>query len=124
MSAFGKMLRKGQEERYSFYCPGCKQAHSVVAGPNGWSFNHDAEKPTFNPSVLVRTGHYASHYKPEDNCWCKFNQENPGLTPSFDCVVCHSFIRDGQIQFLGDCTHALAGQTVPIPEWPSDYQGG
>lgn len=27
------------------------------------------------------------------------------------------FIRDGQIQFLGDCTHALAGKTVPLPEF-------
>jgi hypothetical protein len=29
-------------------------------------------------------------------------------------VVCHSFVREGQIQFLGDCTHAFAGQTVPM----------
>ena len=28
---------------------------------------------------------------------------------------CHSFIKDGQIQFLGDCTHSLAGQTVALP---------
>ena len=32
--------------------------------------------------------------------------------------VCHSFVTDGRIQFLGDCTHKLAGQTVNIPEWP------
>ncbi|MGT2429227.1 hypothetical protein ACU4HD_11865 [Cupriavidus basilensis] len=25
--------------------------------------------------------------------------------------ACHSFVTDGHIQFLGDCTHALAGQT-------------
>ena len=31
--------------------------------------------------------------------------------------VCHSFVVNGQIQFLPDCTHALAGQTVPIPDW-------
>jgi hypothetical protein len=30
--------------------------------------------------------------------------------------VCHSFVTDGKIQFLGDCTHALAGQTVELPE--------
>lgn len=30
-------------------------------------------------------------------------------------AVCHSFVRDGQIEFLGDCTHSLAGQTVPLP---------
>lgn len=33
---------------------------------------------------------------------------------------CHSFIREGQWQFLGDCEHKLAGQTVPmvpVPDW-------
>ena len=33
-------------------------------------------------------------------------------------TVCHSFVTDGRIQFLADCTHALAGQTVDLPEWP------
>lgn len=33
-------------------------------------------------------------------------------------AICHSFVVDGQMQMLGDCTHALAGQTVPIPPWP------
>jgi hypothetical protein len=32
-------------------------------------------------------------------------------------VVCHSFVTDGRIQFLEDCTHELAGQTVDLPEW-------
>jgi len=32
-------------------------------------------------------------------------------------VVCHSFVTDGRIQFLGDCTHTLAGQTVDLPDW-------
>jgi hypothetical protein len=27
------------------------------------------------------------------------------------------FVTDGRIQFLGDCTHALAGQTVDLPDW-------
>lgn len=31
---------------------------------------------------------------------------------------CHSFVVDGRMQFLGDCTHALAGQMVDIPDWP------
>ena len=33
-------------------------------------------------------------------------------------TVCHSFVSDGQWQFLGDCTHALAGQTVPVVPIP------
>ena len=35
--------------------------------------------------------------------------EPPAL---FDGVVCHSFVNDGQVQFLDDCTHELAGQTL------------
>lgn len=32
--------------------------------------------------------------------------------------VCHSFVRNGVIEFLSDCTHALKGQHVPLPDWP------
>ena len=44
----------------------------------------------------------------------------PTLTPSVlvkssSLGVCHHFVRDGQIQYLSDCTHNLAGQTVPLP---------
>jgi hypothetical protein len=53
---------------------------------------------------------------------------NVGLEPSIltkskrgeDEFVCHSFLRNGRWQFLGDCTHALANQTVPmlpLPDW-------
>jgi hypothetical protein len=28
---------------------------------------------------------------------------------------CHSWVKNGEIQFLSDCDHALAGQTVPLP---------
>jgi hypothetical protein len=35
-------------------------------------------------------------------------------------LVCHSFVTDGKIQFLSDCTHALAGQTVALPDWPTE----
>jgi len=31
---------------------------------------------------------------------------------------CHSFVRDGRIEFLSDCTHALKGQTVDLPDLP------
>lgn len=33
--------------------------------------------------------------------------------------VCHCFVRNGMIEFLSDCTHALAGQTVPVPDMPT-----
>jgi hypothetical protein len=42
--------------------------------------------------------------------------------------VCHSFIgingaKPGEIIFLSDCTHALAGQVRPLPELPTENHG-
>lgn len=64
-----------------------------------WEWDRNAECPTFSPSLLV---------------W----YDNPDGTRG---MTCHTFIRAGHIEFLGDCTHALAGQTVPIPAWPYEY---
>lgn len=85
---------------YRFVCPGCGELHEFLVRPRTpphennpvWSFNGDVERPTFNPSLLVRGG------------------------PSRPSYRCHSFVRDGRVQFLGDCSHALAGQTVDLPE--------
>lgn len=32
-------------------------------------------------------------------------------------TVCHSFVTDGNIQFLDDCTHELKGKTVPLEDF-------
>lgn len=88
-------------------CPGCKGYHLLpvtwlpagrvesphVVGKPHWTFNGDMERPTFAPSILSR---YTSESKGER--------------------VCHSFVREGRIEFLNDCTHALAGQTVDLPD--------
>ena len=67
---------------------------SVYSSGDKWDWNGDFNAPTFTPSLNTYTvQHDGTHTN-----------------------VCHSFIRDGQIQFLGDCTHALAGQTVDLPE--------
>lgn len=36
--------------------------------------------------------------------------------------VCHSFVTDGRIQFLADCTHDLAGLTVDLPDFPEQAE--
>ena len=38
--------------------------------------------------------------------------------------ICHSWLHDGVWQFLGDCTHAMAGQSVPMipPEPGATFQ--
>ncbi len=110
----------GTQSGYNFQCPGCGYSHSVN---QTWAFSGDLDRPTFSPSVLVTSGHFCAHHKPGDDCWCTFyaDPENADVTDRrFQCGVCHSFVRDGRIQFLGDCTHELAGQTVDLPEWTLD----
>ena len=95
---------EGHEE-YLFDCPGCGMMHAVPVkrgsragvGP-AWDFNGSLEAPTFHPSLLVR---YHDQSK------------GPGVNS-----VCHLFVTDGMLQFLSDCTHALAGQTVSMEEVP------
>lgn len=111
----------------SFKCPGCGHSHNVtnnqppagqvlsryLIGKETWTFNGNYDLPTLNPSVLVRTGHYIDGNTKE--CYCNF-KERTGLEPSWKCLICHSFVRNGEIEFLHDSTHELAGKTVPLPE--------
>lgn len=78
----------------AFDCPGCGTAHAVpVTGPKAWGFNGDDARPTFSPSILVNRGR---------------------LNPSVP--QCHFYVENGRIRFLADCSHALAGKTVDLPE--------
>ena len=114
MGALSRRLRNVQGGSLAFWCPGCDEAHVVTSG---WTWNGNAESPTFQPSVLVRSGHFVpGHVGPE--CWCTYNRQHADNPAPFKCRVCHSFVTDGCIQFLSDCTHGLAGQTVPLPDFP------
>lgn len=73
----------------------------------GWTFNGDYERPTFKPSILVKGTDWDGKVPGQ------------GITRT----VCHSFVTDGRIQFLGDCTHSLAGQTVDLPDEFSGIDG-
>jgi len=80
-----------------------------IEGSPAWSFNGDLTRPTLSPSILARSGHYVPGFN--GVCECSGGGEYWG----FRCYVCHSFVRDGRIEFLSDCTHPLAGQTVDLP---------
>ncbi|HAR38556.1 MAG TPA: ammonia monooxygenase [Porphyromonadaceae bacterium] len=67
----------------------CPGCNAIHVIDSRWSFNENVDMPTISPSLLVR---WPDH-------------------------VCHSFIREGKIQFLSDCTHKLKGQTVEIPDF-------
>ena len=121
MAALGKKLRTLEGGGIAFYCPGCESTHQIrISGNAPWSFDGNADAPTFSPSVLVTSGHFLVEHQPGESCWCIYNAANPGKPAPFVCARCHTFVRAGQIEFLNDCTHALAGQTVPMPDWPAD----
>lgn len=99
MKPVAEILELPTANRLVFKCPGCLCSHGVnvmlknsAQGPL-WTWNGSFERPTLSPSVHVS---YDPHPPPD----------RP--------AVCHSFVRDGMIQFLGDCTHHLAGKTVAL----------
>lgn len=73
--------------QWHYMCPGCGYIHAL--SPEVHKFNGNLHSPTFSPSCL-------QNWDPAS--------------------VCHSYITDGKIQFLSDCSHSLAGQTVELPE--------
>lgn len=120
MGMISRKLRAVEGGGLMFRCPGCNENHMVRVGEGDgprWGYNGNAERPTFTPSVLIKTGHYCQGQDGRD-CWCTY-EARLGKPSPFRCSVCHSFVTDGRIQFLGDCTHALAGQTVDLPDWES-----
>ncbi len=79
---------------YALYCPGCKSHHCYYTEKKNslgatWTFNGDFENPTFEPSMLSKA----------------------------DSFICHSFVTDGKIRFLNDCTHEFKGQTIKIEDF-------
>lgn len=103
------VLRTLGDGLVGFWCAGCSEMHMVNTDASdrpAWGFNGNYEVPTFTPSILV-TG---VRRPTDDECDRIMAGEKIEPTPR----VCHSFVTDGRIQFLGDCTHALAGQTVAL----------
>ena len=90
---------KGERYALMFFCPGCRMSHQVNVDRDGvpkWTWNQSMDSPTFSPSILI-TWTYGDEGK-----------------------RCHSFVHNGQIEFLSDCTHELRDRTVTLPEWAKD----
>ena len=63
------------------------------AGTSNWTWNGDIDKPTLKPSIKSTGKDRRNDYIP---------------------YVCHSFVNDGKVKFLADCTHEFAGQTIDL----------
>lgn len=81
-------------KRVVFWCPGCKCHHGVPFEDDGkvaWSWNRSYTSPTIHPSILIDYGDRPDRPK-----------------------RCHLFVREGKLQFLGDCDHSYANKTVDL----------
>lgn len=98
MSKLYEIEDNGIKVGYAFDCPGCKLGHAVHVKPHknhlgaSWKFDGNLDAPTFSPSILSKV-------------------EAPHKT-----MICHIFVRGGKIEFLGDCTHELAGLIVEMED--------
>ena len=91
-----------------FKCPGCRLYHELRIRTDppqapSWEWNGSLDKPVITPSILARGSDWENR-------------------------TCHSFVgcngaQPGEIRFLADSTHALAGQTVPLPPYPPEKNG-
>src|SRR5579859_3656578 len=103
-----RSIQQGSLYDFVFFCEGCGCAHGIRSQnwvqpekisdedrqwiDGRWNFNGDVEKPTISPSIHV---------------WTKDDKGNR-------ITKCHSFVTDGKIQYLGDCQHTLANQTIDL----------
>lgn len=86
-----------------FCCPGCASngssgLHMLPIKDSGntgersaWTWDGNLEAPTLDPSIL---------------------------TIMHEGFVCHSYLRAGVFEYLGDCSHPLVNQHVPMSPLP------
>lgn len=93
----------------------CPASGSIEIPRNGkWTFDGNYERPTFSPSMNEtrgQPGQSMEDFKADPHPWRN-----------------HVFVRNGYIEYLGDCTHEWRGKTVeiePLSEAEvSRYYGG
>jgi hypothetical protein len=108
MGQVSSVLRRGAG-CYFHWCPACEEMHPL---PDAWSFDRNLEAPTFTPSFK----HEGIQRVFADGKWTgEWKRDAAGNTVPF---VCHYVLTAGVLNFCGDCTHSLAGQTVPLPDLP------
>jgi hypothetical protein len=86
-----------------FFCPGCREFHSIHTDKvNQDGVKHiltgTLERPTITPMISRQIE--------------KFNVSKHAHNYDHRC---NSFITDGNIRFLENCTHAFAGKVIELP---------
>lgn len=109
MNQVSSKLRRGGTAYYH-WCPACEEMHHL---PDGWKFDGNLESPTFAPS-FKHSG--IQPITDDETARIKAGQK---ITTRPYC--CHYILTAGILNFSGDCTHAMAGKSVPLPPLPAEY---
>lgn len=112
MSQLSAVLRK-VERGHAHWCPGCLEMHWI---PDTWTFDGNVERPTFSPSVKITGKQCINDDKGEWTGRWKCGPDGKALDG-----CCHYILTDGVLNFCGDCTHTLVGQSVPLPPLPAGF---
>jgi hypothetical protein len=95
---------------FVWWCPACGEPHPL---PSSWTFDGNLEAPTFSPS-FKHTG--VQTVKDDKGEWTgEWVKDASGAVVPW---CCHYVVTAGQVAYQGDCTHAMASQTVPMPDLP------
>jgi hypothetical protein len=78
-----------------------------------WTFNNDAVKSTFGPSVRISGKQCV--YDAQGKWTGLWVLDDHGRAKDF---ICHYFLIDGELRFCGDSTHKLAAQSIKLPPLP------
>lgn len=88
------------ERGIAHWCPACKCFHAFTLYPlraahTQWLFNNNLVEPSFQPDNRIR-----------------IEDEKEGD------YVCHYRLHEGRIEYLEDCTHAMRGKNIMLPDIP------
>lgn len=116
IKTIGRALGQAADGSLMFFCDGCGEPHRLQVGTGPgvrWGYNGNPDAPTFTPSVLAKGVQRLTDEEHEHLMAGGHVEPRP--------FVCHSFVTDGRVQYLGDSTHHLAGQTVDLPDWEESW---
>lgn len=74
-----------------------------------WKWNGDVDRPSLTPSVLTKGTPILTSEQ--------IARVHAGEDLKLPEMICHIYVTDGQVQYLGDCTHEFAGQTRPLRDY-------
>lgn len=108
-----KLIQGTESGRLYHWCPACLTLHPLPSDTGKWTFDGNFEKPTFSPSFKHSGMQTVTDVQGRWTGEWVLDANGNGVP-----FICHYILTAGVLNFCGDCTHAMAGQSVPLPPVP------